>query len=98
MKDTIMYCACIWFITLNILILIKKLSYITNKGYSEIICTKYGGSRMNDVHTICLADIIGLPAKVVWSMVFFLKKKVIFVQLLCRPPASRPGSQHLKCI
>ena len=78
-----MYCVCIQSITLNILILIKKLPYIINKGYSEIICAKYGGSRMNDAHTICLANFVGLPAKVIWLTAFFLKKKVIFVQFLC---------------
>ena len=71
-------------ITSNILILIKKLLYIINNGYGEIICAKYDGSRMNDAHTVCPADIVGLPAKVIWLTVFFLKKKVIFVWLLCQ--------------
>ena len=47
--------------------------------YSEVLIAKYGGSRMNDVHTISPADFVGLPAKVVWLSTFFLKKKAIFV-------------------
>ena len=74
-------------VTSNILILIKKLPYIINTGYSEIICANYDGSKMNDVHTVCPADFVGLPAKVVWLTAFLLKKKAIFVQLLCWPLA-----------
>ena len=48
---------------------------------------------MNDMLKICLADFVGLLAKVIWPTAFFLKKKVIFVWLLCWPLASRPGSQ-----
>ena len=47
--------------------------------YSEVLIVKYGGSRMNDVHTISLADFVGLPAKVIWPTTFFSKKKLIFV-------------------
>ena len=43
------------------------------------MCAKYGRSRMNDVHTIGLADFVGCPAKVGWSTTFFSKKKAIFV-------------------
>ena len=49
------------------------------------MCAKYDRSRMNDVLTVCLANFVGLPAKVVWPTAFFLKKKVIFVWLLCWP-------------
>ena len=63
---------------LNILILIKKLPYIINNKYGEIICAKYDGSSMNDACTICPADFVSLPAKVVWLTAFFLKKKAIF--------------------
>ena len=66
-----------WSITLNILILIKKLLYILNNGYGEIICAKYDGSRMNNVCTVCPANDVGLPAKVIRPTKFFLKKKVI---------------------
>ena len=59
------------------------------------MCAKYDGSMMNNVHTVCPADFVGLPAKVVWPTTFFLKKKVIFVWFLCQPLASRPGSQHV---
>ena len=45
--------------------------------HSEDMCAKYGRSRMNDVHTICPADFVGLPAKIVWSTTFFSKKKAI---------------------
>ena len=63
--------------------------------YSEVLIAKYGGSRINDVHTISLANFVGLPAKVVWLTTFFLKKKVIFVRPLCWPLAGQPGSQHM---
>ena len=82
----------------NILILIKKLLYIINNGYGEIICAKYDGSRMNDVDTVCLADVVGLPAKDMWLTTFFLKKKAIFVWLLCQLLAGRHGSQLMKCV
>ena len=66
--------------------------------YSEVLIAKYGGSRMNDAHTISLADFVGLPAKVIWLTPFFLKKKLIFVRLLCRLPPGQPGSQHMDCV
>ena len=47
--------------------------------YSEVLVAKYGGPGMNDVHTISPADFVSLPAKIVWSTTFFLKKKAIFV-------------------
>ena len=77
----------------NILNLFKKILYIINDRHSEVMCARYDRSRMNDVCTVCLADFVGLPAKVVWPTAFFLKKKVIFVWLLCWPLASQPGSQ-----
>ena len=49
--------------------------------YSEVLNAKYGRSRMNDACTVCPADFVCLPAKVIWLTTFFLKKKVIFVQL-----------------
>ena len=63
--------------------------------YSEVLIAKYGGSGMNDVHIISPTDFVGLPAKIVWSTTFFLKKKVIFVQLLHWPLAGRLRSQHM---
>ena len=75
--------------------LIEKNFHIINDMYSEVLIAKYGGSRMNDVCTISPADFVGLPAKVKWPTAFFLKKKVILVQLLCWPLASQPGSQHM---
>ena len=59
--------------------LFEEFLYIINDRYSEVMCAKYGRSRMNDAHTVCLADFVGLPAKVVWLTAFFLKKKSIFV-------------------
>ena len=55
--------------------------------YSEVLIAKYGGSRMNDACTVCLADFASLPAKVVWPTTFFSNSESIFVQLLCRPLA-----------
>ena len=76
-----------WSITSNILNLIEKFLYINSNRYSEIICAKYDSSIMNDAYTVCPANYVGLPSKVVWPTAFFLKKKVIFVWLLCRPLA-----------
>ena len=59
------------------------------------MCAKYGRCRMNDACTISPADFVSLPAKVVWPTAFFLKKKLIFVQLSCWPLAGQPGSQHI---
>ena len=53
---------------------------------------KYDRSRMKDAHTVCPANFVGLPAKVVQLTAFFLKKKMIFVQLLCQPSA---GQHHM---
>ena len=61
------------------------------------MCAKYGRSRLNDVCTVCPANFVGLPAKVVWQTTFFSKKKLIFVQLLCQPLVNQPGSQHMDC-
>ena len=55
----------------NILNLFQELLYIIYDRHNEVMCAKYGRSRMNDVHTICLADSVGLPAKIVWSTTFF---------------------------
>ena len=52
------------------------------------MCANYGRSRMNNAHTIGLADFVGLPTKVVQPNAFFFKKKAIFVWLLCWPSAS----------
>ena len=65
--------------TKNILNLFEELLYIIHDRHSEDMCAKYGRSRMNDVHTICLTDFVGLPAKIVWPTTFFLKKKAILV-------------------
>ena len=72
----------------NILNLFEEFLYIINDRHSEVMCAKYGRSRLNNVCTVCLADFVSLPAKVVQPTAFFLKKKVIFVWLLCRPSAS----------
>ena len=84
-------------ITSNILNLIDKFLYIINNRYSEIICAKYDSSIMNDVHTVCLADYVGLPAKVIWPTMFFSKKKVVFVWLLCTPLAGQLRGQLMRC-
>ena len=63
----------------NILNLFEEFLYIINDRYSEVMCAKYGRSRMNDACTVCPADFVSLPAKVVW--------------LLCWPSAGQPGSQ-----
>ena len=72
----------------NILNLFEELLYIIYARHSEDMCAKYGRSRMNDVHTICLADFASLPAKIVRPTTFFSKKNVNFVQFLHWPLAS----------
>ena len=66
-------------ITSNIFKLIKNFIDIINNKYYMVVGAKYDSSIMNDVHTNYLADIVSLPAKVVWLTAFFLKKKMIFV-------------------
>ena len=73
--------------TKNILDLFKELLYIIYDRHSGDMCAKYGRSRMNDAHTISLADSVGHLAKVVQSTTFFSKKKAFFVRLSCRPMA-----------
>ena len=76
--------------TKNILNLFEELLYIIYLLYIvRDMCAKYGRSRMNDVHTICLADFAGLPVKIVWPTTFFSKKKANFVRLLHWPPAGQ---------
>ena len=82
----------------NIFILIENLLDIINNKHSLIMCAKYYNFSMNDACTICLADIVGLPAKVIWLTTFVLKKKTIFIWLLCWPLASQLRSQLMKCI
>ena len=82
----------------NVLNLFEKCLYIISDRHSEVMCAKYGRSRMNDACTVCLADFVSLPAKVIWPTALFLKKKVIFVWLLCQPLASQPGSQLVNCV
>ena len=60
---TTLHCEHMQSITLNILILFKKLFYIINNRYGEIIYAKYDGSMMNDVCTVCPADIVCPPYK-----------------------------------
>ena len=62
------------------------------------MCAKYDRSRMNDVHTVCPANFVGLLAKVIWLTAFFSKKKMIFVWLLCQPLAGQHGSQLMNCV
>ena len=80
----------------NIFKLIKIFIDIINKYYM-VVSAKYDSSIVNDAHTNYPADIVGLPAKVIWLTTFFLKKKVIFVQLLCWLLAIQHGSQLMKC-
>ena len=49
-------------------------------------------SRVNYTCMIGLADIVGLPTKVVGPTTLFSNSESIFVQLLCWPPA---GQHHM---
>ena len=62
----------------NILILIKRFLYIINDRYSGVMCAKYDRSRMNDVHTVCPADFVSPPAKVVWLTTILFEKESNF--------------------
>ena len=64
--------------TKNILNLFEEFLYIINDRYSEVICAKYGRSRVKDACTISLADFASLPAKVVWLLVLFSNSRVNF--------------------
>ena len=77
-----------WSITLNILKLIKNFIDIINNKYYMVVGAKYDSSIMNDVHTNYPANIVGLPAKVIWPTAFFSNSESIFVRLLCGLPAS----------
>ena len=59
----------------NILILSKEKLYIIYASHIEGMCAKYGRSRVNDAHTISLADSVSLPTKVVRSTALFSKKE-----------------------
>ena len=97
MKVTTLFCEHMRFIMLNILILIENFLYIINNRYVEIICARYDGSWMNDACTVCLADFVGLPAKVIQPTTFSLKKKAIFVWLLHWLLAGQLRGQLMKC-
>ena len=87
-----------WSIMLTNFCLFENNLDIINNEHYLITCAKYHSSNMNDVYTICPADSVGLPVKVIWPTAFFLKKKTIFIQLLGWPLASQLGSQLMKCI
>ena len=70
---------CMQSIMLNIFKLIKFFIDIINNKYYMVVGAKYDSSIMNDAHTNYPANIVGLPAKVVWLTTFFSKKKAIFV-------------------
>ena len=89
---------CIQFVMSNILNLIENFIDIINNKCCLIMCAKYYNCNMNDAHTICPGDIVSHPAKVIWPTTFFLKKKSIFVWLLCQPSAVQLGIQLMKCI
>ena len=82
----------------NIFNLIENFIDIINNKCCLIMGAKCYNSRMNDAHTICPADIVGCPAKVIWPTTFCLEKKSIFVWLLCQLLASELGSQLMRCI
>ena len=79
----------------NILVQNENFFYIIYASHSKNMCTKYGRSRMNDAHTMSTADLVGLPAKVIRPIAFFLNSESIFVRLSHWPSASRLRSQHV---
>ena len=81
------------FIMSNIFDLIENFIDIINNKCCLIMGAKYYNSSMNDGCTICLANIVSHPAKVVQPTTFLLEKKLIFVWLLCQRSAHEV---HLK--
>ena len=83
----------------NILNLFEKFLYIINDRHSEVMCAKYGRSRMSDACTVCPDRLCWPPYKsCTANHILFEKQKVIFVWLLCWPLASQPGSQLMNCV
>ena len=70
---------CVVYAYKNILNLFEKFLYIIIDRHSEVMCAKYGRCRMNDAHTVCPANFVGLPAKVIWPTAFFSNSELIFV-------------------
>ena len=66
-------------IILNNFGLFKNFLDIINEDQYLIICAKYYSSSMSDAHTISLADIVGLPAKVIWPIALFSNSESIFI-------------------
>ena len=62
-------------IMLNNFCLFENFLDIINNEHYLITCTKYHSFNMNDAHKISPANSVGLPVKVVWPTMFFLKKK-----------------------
>ena len=83
---------------LNNFNLIENFLDIINNKCCLITCAKYYSSRMNNAHTIYPANIVSLPAKVICLTTFYLKKKMIFIWLLCQPSAGQLRSQLMKCV
>ena len=73
------------FVMSNIFNLIENFIDIINNKCSLIMGAKYYSSSMKDACTIYPANIVSLSAKVIQPTAFLLKKKTIFVWLLCWP-------------
>ena len=86
------------FIMSNIFHFVENFPDIINNKHCLIMCAEYYNTNMNDACTICLADNVSLPTKVAWPTAFFLKKKMIFVWLLCWLLAGQLRSQLMKCV
>ena len=70
---------CIRSIKSNIFNLLENFLDIINKKCCLIMGAKYYNSSINDACTFYLANIVGLPAKVVQPTAFFSEKNVLFV-------------------
>ena len=64
-----------------------------------VVGANYDSSIMSDVHTNYPADIVGLPAKVIWPTACSFRKRKQFLYGFCVShwPAGQPGSQLMKC-
>ena len=88
------------FIMSNIFNLIENFIDIINNKYCLIMCAKYYSSSMNDGCTICLADIVSLPAKGRTADCILFEKEIdfctAFVSAIGQPTWESAHGVHLE--
>ena len=88
------------FIMSNIFNLIKNFIDIINNKHCPNMCAKYYSYIINDVHTIYPANIVGLPANIVWPTTFFFEKEnnfcTAFVSAIGQPTQESAHKVYLE--